>query len=83
MSEVFSMVQVFLNIWDVFVKVNNFYESGKFKGQKFLVVDVVSGIIFFKQWYMKFFVSFFDDFKFYLLNKVRKIFFIGRYLVGI
>ena len=72
LSEVFTMALVSNNTWDAFMKVNDLFESGKLKGQKFSSLDISSGTLALKQWYMKPLVSLPDDSKLYLLNKVRK-----------
>ena len=66
------MAQVSCATWDAFVEVNNLYESGKLKAQKFSSGDVAKGTLALKQWHIKPLVSLPDESKLYLLKKVRK-----------
>lgn len=66
------MALVSNNTWDAFIKVNDLFERGKLKGQKFSSLEISSGTLALKQWHMKPLVSLPDDSKLYLLNKVRK-----------
>ena len=65
------MAQVSSKTWDVFIKVNDFFESGKLKDQQISINDVVKGTCL-KQWHMKPLVSPADELKLILLNKVRR-----------
>lgn len=67
------MAQVSKATWDAFIKVNDLYEAGKLKDQKFTATEVVKGTLALKQWYMKPLLSLQDEAKLFLLNKVRII----------
>lgn len=43
------MAQVSLSTWLAFIEVNNLYESGKIKGQKFSPGDIMKGKLAMKQ----------------------------------
>lgn len=77
------MAQVSKATWDAFIKVNDLYDAGKLKDQKFTTTDVVKGTLALKQWYMKPLLSLPDEAKLCLLNKVKNRFFSGNlvYLV--
>jgi len=66
------MAQVSKETWDAFMKVNDLYEAGKLKDQKFTAAEVVRGTLALKQWYMKPMLSLPDEAKLCLLNKVRE-----------
>lgn len=70
LCEVFAMAQVSLSTWLAFIEVNNLYESGKIKGQKFSPGDIMKGKLAMKQWHMKPLVSLPDESKCLLLNKI-------------
>ena len=72
LCEVFTIAQVSSKTWDVFIKVKDFFESGKLKDQQFSINDVVKGTLCLKQWHMKPLVSLADELKLILLNKVRR-----------
>jgi len=69
------MAQVSKATWDAFIKVNDLYDAGKLKDQKFTTTDVVKGTLALKQWYMKPLLSLPDEAKLCLLNKVKNRFF--------
>lgn len=71
------MAQVSKATWDAFIKVNDLYDAGKLKDQKFTTTDVVKGTLALKQWYMKPLLSLPDEAKLCLLNKVKNRFFQG------
>ena len=67
------MAQVSHTTWDAFLVVNNLYEMGKLKDQKFSQAELAKGTLALKQWHMKPLVSLPDDSKLCLLKKVRKV----------
>lgn len=67
------MAQVSRTTWDAFLVVNNLYETGKLKDQKFSQAELAKGTLALKQWHMKPLVSLPDDSKLCLLKKVRKV----------
>ena len=66
------MARVSRATWEAFMKVNDLFENGKIKGQKFTAAEIARGSLCLKQWHMKGLIAASDDTKLHLLNMVSK-----------